>query len=179
MPALDGVIHTIRDQRVMLDEDLAVLYGVATKVFNQAVHRNQDRFPEDFRFQLTPDEYQALRSQSVTSKGRGGRRHMPWAFTEQGVAMLSGVLSSPQAVAVNIEIMRTFVRLRSAMVSQAKILHRLGLVESHVRRTAAQLGQHKTETDQALKVVFEALRQLARHAPSDGPPPPPVGFDLA
>jgi hypothetical protein len=170
-------IQVLRGQRVLLDEDLAKLYGVETKVFNQAVKRNADRFPEDFRFQLTEEEAASLRSQSVTSKGRGGRRYLPFAFTQEGVAMLSSVLSSPRAVAVNIEIMRAFVRMREAMVSQAEILRRLGLVEATGKRTAAELGLHKAEVSKALKVVFEALRQLADQAPAQPDPPrEPIGF---
>jgi len=96
-----------------MDADLANLYGVPTKVLNQAVRRNKDRFPDDFIFQLSKREDDSLRSQSVTSKGRGGRRYLPYAFTEQGVAMLSTVLKSPRAIQVNIEIMRVFVRLEN------------------------------------------------------------------
>jgi hypothetical protein len=98
---VERAIHAIRGQRVMLDEDLARLYGVPTKVFNQAVRRNLSRFPRDFRFQLTPKEARNLRSQSVTSSFHGGRRYAPWAFTQEGVAMLSSVLGSPRAIAVN------------------------------------------------------------------------------
>jgi hypothetical protein len=104
-------IHTIQGHRVMLDADLAELYDVPTKAFNQAIQRNMDRFPEDFMFQLTEEEFAGLRSQFVTSKkGRGGRRYLPYVFTEQGVAMFSGVLNSHRAVQVNIAIMRAFVR---------------------------------------------------------------------
>jgi hypothetical protein len=103
----------------MLDADLAELYDVPTKAFNQAIQRNMDRFPEDFMFQLTEEEFAGLRSQFVTSKkGRGGRRYLPYVFTEQGVAMLSGVLNSHRAVQVNIAIMRAFVRMRRMLVSQ-------------------------------------------------------------
>src|SRR5687767_8825910 len=110
-------ICVVRGHRVMLDADLAELYGVPTKVLLQAVRRNGERFPEDFRFQLEPDESEALRSQFVTSKktGRGGRRYAPFVFTEQGVAMLSSVLRSPRAIAINIEIMRAFVKLREVL----------------------------------------------------------------
>ena len=106
-------IYLLRNQKVLLDEDLAVMYGVTTKLLNQAVKRNLERFPEDFMFQLTVEEVSSLRSQFVTSKkGRGGRRYAPFAFTEQGVAMLSGILTSPTAIAVNIQIMRIFVKMR-------------------------------------------------------------------
>ncbi|MBP88414.1 MAG: hypothetical protein CMJ64_17155 [Planctomycetaceae bacterium] len=109
---LEELIHIVRGQRVMLDADLAKLYGVRT-VVNQAVQRSADRFPEDFAFQITQQEFTSLMSQLVTSKvGRGGRRKCPCVFTEHGVAMLSSVLKSPVAAQVNIEIIRTFVRLR-------------------------------------------------------------------
>ncbi len=118
-----------------------------------------------------------MRSQFATSKGRGGRRYLPQVFTQEGVAMLSCVLSSPKAIDVNLEIMRVFVRLREAMVSQADILRRLGLVEATGKRTAAELGLHKAEVSKALKVVFEALRQLADQAPAQPDPPrEPIGF---
>lgn len=112
-------IHTIRGKQVMLDKDLAELYGVETKVLNQAVKRNIERFPDDFMFQLNKDEWEFLRSQIVTIKsGRGEHvKYLPFAFTEQGVAMLSGVLRSPIAVEVNIRIMRTFVAVRQYLAS--------------------------------------------------------------
>src|ERR1700757_2273129 len=114
--ALASRIHLIRSHRVMLDVDLAALYGVQTKVLVQAVKRNLARFPEDFMFQLAGEEWANLRSQSVTSSsGHGGRRTAPYAFTEQGVAMLSSVLGSDRAIAVNIEIMRAFVRIRKLL----------------------------------------------------------------
>jgi hypothetical protein len=144
---------------------------------NEAVKRNAKRFPADFMFRLTADEVDGLRSQSATSKGRGGRRYLPQAFTQEGVAMLSCVLSSPKAIDVNLEIMRVFVRLREAMVSQTDILRRLGLIEANSKRTAAELGLHKADVSKALKVVFEALRQLADQEPSHSDAPrEPIGF---
>ena len=149
-------ILSIRGQKVMLDADLAELYGVATKALNQAVRRNIERFPHDFMFQLTPKESEglkdylgstALRSQSVTSKeGRGGRRYLPLAFTEQGVAMLSSVLRSPRAVQVNIAIMRAFVKLREMLASHRDLARRLDEMESRY--------------DAQFKVVFDAIREL-------------------
>jgi uncharacterized protein YciW len=150
----------------MLDEDLAELYGVETRRLVEQVRRNPERFPGDFMFQLTKEEAAALRSQSATSKGRGGRRYAPYVFTEQGVAMLSGVLRSPTAVAVNIAIMRAFVELRRAATSYAEIERRLSELE---RASRDKLSKH----DQQLAHVFEALRQLI------SPPPRPkrrVGF---
>src|SRR2546423_10548818 len=114
-------IYRIRGQKVMLDSDLAELYQVLTKALNQAVRRNLDRFPEDFMFQLTPAEFYDLKSQIVTSSWGGMRRALPYAFTEHGIAMLSGVLKSPRAIRVNIEIMRAFVKLRQMLVSNAEL----------------------------------------------------------
>ena len=133
-------------EKVILDADLAALYGVATRVLVQAVKRNSERFPPDFMFQLTPEEFALLRSQTVTSRGWGGRRYPPYAFTEQGVAMLSGVLRSPRAVQVNIEIMRAFVRLRRWVASHAKL--------------AKKLAEMEAKYDEQFTVVFEALKQL-------------------
>src|SRR5919108_4236334 len=111
--AIRGTIHIVRGERVLLDADLAELYGVETKRLNEAVSRNKPRFPSDFMFQISAEEARHLRSQFATSKpeGRGGRRYLAYAFTEHGVAMLSSVLSSPRAIAVNVLIMRTFVQL--------------------------------------------------------------------
>ena len=140
-------ILTARGHRVMLDADLAELYDVPTKAFNQAIQRNMDRFPEDFMFQLTEEEFAGLRSQFVTSKkGRGGRRYLPYVFTEQGIAMLSGVLNSHRAVQVNIAIMRAFVRMRRMLVSHEEL----------ARTVAALEGKY----DSQFRVVFDAIRAL-------------------
>ena len=139
-------ILSIRGHRVMLDADLAELYGVATKRLNEAVRRNAARFPEDFMFQLMPDEAESLRSHYATSKGRGGRRYIPYAFTELGVAMISSVLNSERAVQVNIAIMRAFVRLRELAASHKDVHRRLDEME----------GKY----DRQFKVVFDAIRAL-------------------
>jgi hypothetical protein len=146
-------ILLIRDQRIMLDSDLAALYGVPTKVLVQSVKRNLTRFPEDFMFRLTMQETAALRSHRVTSKnrrGRGGRRYPPYAFTEQGVAMLSGVLRSHRAIEVNIAIMRTFVQIRRMLASDEAFLREIKALEK--------------KYDAQFKVVFDAIRWLT--APS-------------
>ncbi|HEX5989563.1 MAG TPA: ORF6N domain-containing protein [Solirubrobacterales bacterium] len=125
-PAIEKRIFVIRNRQVMLDEDLADLYGIETKRLIQQVKRNLKRFPEDFMFQLSKTETEALRSQFATSnEGRGGRRYAPYVFTEQGVAMLSGVLHSDRAIAVNVEIMRAFVELRRVATSYTALQERL------------------------------------------------------
>ena len=123
---IEGAIHVIRGQRVMLDSDLADLYGVTTGRLNEQVSRNKERFPDDFAFQLTQQEFTNLISQIAISKqGAGGRRKRPWVFTEQGVAMLSSVLRSKTAARVNIEIMRSFVRLRRLMATPGELVEQL------------------------------------------------------
>jgi hypothetical protein len=138
-------IVLIRGQKVMLDQDLAYLYGVSTKVLNQAVRRNESRFPSDFMFQLTREEVVNLRSQFVTAEPRN-IRYLPYAFTEQGVAMLSSVLRSERAVRVNIEIMRAFVQLRQMLASHADLARKLETLE--------------TKYDSQFKIVFDAIREL-------------------
>jgi hypothetical protein len=140
----------LRGHKVLLDADLADLYGVETRVLVQAVKRNLERFPEDFMFQLSREELDVLRSQFVISNaGRGGRRYAPYAFTEQGVAMLSSVLHSPQAIAVNIEIMRAFVRLREMLASNKELAKRLEELE----------GKFQAH-DQAISGILHAIREL-------------------
>ncbi len=146
----------------MLDEDLANLYGILTKNLVRAVSRNRARFPDDFMFRLTADEFTRLRFQIGTSNIiRGGRRYPPYAFTEHGVAMLSSVLNSPEAIQVNIEIMRTFVKLRGLVVANAEL--------------AARLDELEGKYDRQFKVVFDAIRELA--APAD-PPTRKLGFPV-
>jgi hypothetical protein len=169
-------IHLFRGQKVMLDFDLAALYGVATKVLNQAVRRNRRRFPEDFMFRLTGEEVLNLRSQFVTSRvhasggepvtanrsqfvtssKHGGARHRPYAFTEQGVAMLSSVLRSARAVQLNIAIMRAFVKLREALETNRELAKKFSELEKRV-------GKH----DDEIAAIIEAIRQLI--APPDKP----------
>lgn len=148
-------IRLIRDVRVVLDEDLAKLYGVAVKRLNEQVHRNRERFPSDFMFRMTQEEVSYLRSQFATSRSWGGRRHLPFAFTEQGVAMLSGVLKSPRAIRVNIHIMRAFVAMRKYALTHEELARRIDELEG--------------EYDERFAVVFEALRKM------EEPPPRPGG----
>jgi hypothetical protein len=129
-------IYLIRGHKVMLDSDLAELYQVTTKALNQTVKRNLGRFPEDFMFELSSDEADFLRSQTVTSKkGRGGRRYLPYAFTEQGVAMLSSILKSRRAIQVNIAIMRTFVRLRELVGVKQTACCKIGCFRAEIRQS--------------------------------------------
>src|SRR5262249_17464518 len=149
----------IRGHKVMLDADLAILYGESVGRLNEAFKRNRDRFPDDFMFQLSPAEFHNLRAQlghpnlksqiAISSSDWGGRRHPPYAFTEQGVAMLSGVLRSKRAVRVNIEIMRAFVRLRELLSTHRELAQKLAELEH-------KIGSH----DEQIQIVFEAIRQL-------------------
>jgi hypothetical protein len=152
---IDQAILMVRSHKVMLDKDLAGLYGVTTKALNQAVRRNSGRFPEDFMFRLTPEEAEPLRSQSVTASKRNVR-YRPYAFTEQGVAMLSSVLRSERAVLVNVEIMRAFVRMRQLLTANADLARRLDALEK--------------QYDVQFKAVFDAIRELMTP-----PPVPPRG----
>ncbi|MCR4274616.1 MAG: ORF6N domain-containing protein [Candidatus Campbellbacteria bacterium] len=162
-------IYFIRNKRVMTDSDLAELYEVTTKVLNQAVRRNMERFPEDFMFQLTKEEnliFQSgtsgsryLKSQFVTSRSWGGRRKPVFVFTQEGVAMLSGILRSPRAVQVNIVIMRAFVHLREILSTHKELLQRLIELEK--------------KYDERFRIVFEAIQQMMREP---DPPRHPIGF---
>jgi hypothetical protein len=151
-------ILVLRGRRVLLDAEIAALYGVATKVLLQAVRRRAERFPEDFMIQITAEEWAALRSQILTSNARrGGRRYLPHAFTEQGVAILSSVLNSRRAIAVNIRIMRAFVKMREMLDSHKDLSRRFEQLES-------QLGKKLTAHDDAIAAILSAIRQLT-HAP--------------
>jgi len=150
---IEESILLLRGHRVLLDSTLAVLYGVETRTLIQAVQRNRERFPADFMFQLTNQDVAILRSQIVISRW-GGRRYMPFAFTEQGVAMLSSVLNSPQAIRINIEIMRAFVRLREMISTNKELSKKLDELERKV-----------STHDQAIAGLITAIRELATPAP--------------
>lgn len=150
---IETKILLIRGQKVMLDEDLSELYGVETKQLTRQVRRNMERFPEDFMFRLTKEEF--LRCQFGTSK-RGGRRYLPYAFTEQGVAMLSSVLNSKRAILVNVQIMRTFTKLR-------------GMLLAHDEGLRKKIEARERKYDRQFKIVFDAIRKLLE------PPPKPRG----
>ena len=146
---IEQKIYLVRGHKVMLDRDLAEMYEVPTRRLNEQVKRNISRFPSDFMFQLSSEEADNLRSQFATSSsGHGGRRYLPYVFTEQGVAMRSSVLNSERAVQVNIAIMRTFVKLRQMLASNAELARRLAAMEK--------------KYDTQFKVVFDAIRELMR-----------------
>lgn len=170
---LDQAIYLIRGQRVMLDSDLASPYGVETSNLNKAVKRNLERFPKDFMFQITESEWAVLRSQNGISSGgnltfqngiskgnHGGRRTLPYVFTQEGVAMLSGVLRSERAIKVNIEIMRAFVRFRHILASNQELINRLDSLEQRY--------------DKNFAVVFDAIQQILAIPPTTQP----IGFQL-
>ncbi len=151
---ISNKIYFIRSEKVMLDSDLAELYGVSTKSLNLAVKRNVLRFPKDFMFQVNHEEIKSLRFQIETSKsGRGGRRYLPFMFTEKGVAMLSSVLNSERAIHVNIQIMRTFTKLREYLATHENLKKKIEAVE---RKFEGKFKNH----DRQFQAVFEAIRQL-------------------
>ncbi|MBQ9427821.1 MAG: ORF6N domain-containing protein [Paludibacteraceae bacterium] len=180
---IENLIHVIRDKQVMLDRDLARLYGVETNRLNEQVKRNIERFPEDFMFQLTKEEFKCLRSQIATSNvktidltsqiaisnKRGGQRYMPYAFTENGVAMLSGILRSPQAVSMNIQIMRTFNAMRHFIASNTQMFQRLEEIERNqlalnthqveLSSNQKKISSHLAENDKKLEEVFRRLNE--------------------
>lgn len=161
LEVIESHILTIRGHRVMLDSHLAELYQVETKNLNKAVKRNPRRFPEGFMFQLTEKEAESLRFQTGTSNaGRGGRRYMPYVFTEQGVAMLSSVLRSDRAADVNVAIMQAFVKMREAMIAHKDLSRRLNDMER--------------KYDKQFRVIFDALRELMEPPPV--PSKKPIGF---
>ena len=166
LSTIQNLIYEIRGYRVMLDSDLAALYGVLTKNLNKAVKRNLQRFPQDFMFQLTEEEYaNLLRFQIGTSKEkRGGRRYLPYVFTEQGIAMLSSVLQSEQAIQVNIQIMRTFVQLKQWALAHKDLAKRLSDLEQY-------FIQHAKDNKEDFEQIYEALSLLM-----DRTRPAKIGF---
>lgn len=157
---IEQKIFLVREKKVMIDQHLAFLYNVPTMVLNQAVKRNSDRFPEDFMFQLTHEEYKTLISQIVISKkGRGGVRKLPHVFTEQGIAMLSSVLRSPRAIAVNIQIIRTFTKLREFLKNHDDLIQKINTMEK--------------KYDSQFRTIFDVIRRLIE---DEKKPPRKIGF---
>ncbi|MCX6997101.1 MAG: ORF6N domain-containing protein [Kiritimatiellaeota bacterium] len=161
---IEQAILLIRGQRVLLDRDLAALYGVETKNLNKAVRRNLDRFPADFMFQLTAEEVECSRFQFGTLKRGQNIKYLPCVFTQEGVAMLSSVLRSPRAILVNIAIMRAFVRLRETFALHKELAHKLADLERRIE------GH-----DTGIRTLFDAIRQLMS---PPAPPPPEIGFNV-
>lgn len=157
---IESLIHTVRGHRVILDEDIAALYGVETRQLVRAVQRNAERFPQDFMFRLTAEEFGALWRDLDKSGRHGGRRKVPYVFTEHGVAMLSGVLRSDRAIRVNVQIIRAFVRMRAVLAAHEDL--------------AVRLDELEAKYDQQFSVVFDAIRQLML---PPAPPHRPVGFE--
>ena len=158
---IEGMVYALRGRRVMIDADLAALYETETRSVNQAVRRNLERFPEEFVFRLTAEEWQSLRSQiGISNEGRGGRRSAPLVFTEHGAVMLATVLNSPRAVRASIEIVRAFVRLRALMTTHADL--------------AKKIAELEARYDGQFRKVFEALRFLIE-PPAE--PKPRIGFE--
>jgi ORF6N domain. len=170
---IQSKIHTIRGQKVILDRDLAALYGVETKVLNQAVKRNMERFPSDFMFQLTENEWECLRSQIVTSN-KGGRRYLPYAFTEQGVAMLSGLLNSDVAIEMNIAIMRAFVATRHLLINSpiekmTELQQEVRELKLYIEEVFADQNDINEDTRIQLELINQSLAELQaeKHRPRE------------
>lgn len=172
---IKDLIYTVRGFKVMLDSDLAMLYEVQTKVLNQAVKRNIQRFPKHFMFQLKEEEYQAIkvRSQFVTSPKGGGRQYLPYVFTEQGVAMLSSVLRSEKAIQINIQIMDTFVKMRQWAIENKEMGQRLAELEHYFIEHCKDSENDKLETQQHLNKIYEAINLLM-----DRTKPSEIGFKI-
>lgn len=156
---IERVILLVRGEKVILDADLAALYGVETRAFVQAVKRNSERFPKDFMFQVTSKEFASLRSQFVISKGKGGRRHAPYAFTEHGAIMAANILKSDRAVRASVQVVRAFVKLRQMLASDTELGRKLDELEK--------------KYDRQFKIVFDAIRRLMSPPPAKAKP---IGF---
>jgi len=180
---IESLIYEIRGQKVMLDRDLAKMYGVETKVLNQAVKRNMKRFPEDFMFQLTPEEYDILKSQFVTSSW-GGTRKLPYVFTEQGLAMLSGLLNSDVAIKVNIAIMRTFVTIRNHLYTTQRftaeleaIKAKLELLERNDEDNLEAINDLSEDMRREIDTIYQAIAALSvKEPPQKEPQRQKIGF---
>jgi phage regulator Rha-like protein len=172
MEPVENLIHLIRGQRIILDADLALVYGVPTKRLNEAVKRTLERFPSDFAFLLKPQEVASLRSQIATSKGRGGRRYIPRAFTEFGAIMAANVLNSPRAVQMSVFVVRAFVKMREALSQNRHLAEKLAELE---RRLTGRLDVH----EQAIVHILDEIKKLMEPLP---PPPEPkrreIGFHV-
>lgn len=162
---VDSIIHVLRGQKVILDADLAALYGVSVKRLNEQIKRNAARFPSDFAFRLAQSEYRSLKSQFVTSSsGHGGRRKLPWAFTEHGAIMAANVLNSERAIKMSIFVVRAFVRMREALIANRQLLAKL-----------SELEQRIDSHDAEIQELLNAIRELTAPLPANGRR---IGFEL-
>jgi hypothetical protein len=179
-PGIEPMILTVPGQKVVLDMELARIYGVTTKVFNQAVKRNRRKFPPDFMFRLTADEYENLRSQIVTSKcgpnrsqsvtgSHGGRRYLPYAFTEHGAVMAANILRSKRAVQMSVFVVRAFIRMRQMLIEQRGLSRKLAELE---RELTARLDVHET----AINEMFRQIKRLLSPPSEPEPPKKRIGF---
>ncbi len=168
---LENRIISIRDEQVMLDSDLAELYGVETRTLNQAVTRNQDRFPEDFMFKLSNGEWGALKEKDPELKSWGGKRKNPRVFTEHGVLMLSSVLNSERAVQVNIRIVRVYSRMRRMILNDKEVFRKLEGLEKEMSEKKGKLEEH----DRAIQRIFQTLKRLLAH---EKKPRRRIGYDI-
>jgi phage regulator Rha-like protein len=169
---IETLIVSVRSEKVILDVDLARIYGVSTKVLNQAIKRNRDRFPSDFLFQLTSKEWKSLRSQIVTSKrGRGGRRYLPFALTEHGAIMAANVLNSKRAVRVSVFVVRAFVRMRGMLADDKELARRLAELEKELKD---RLDIHET----AIVGILQRIMNLIDPPPQAEPPKRRIGFGV-
>ena len=169
---IKNLIYTIRGYRVMFDSDLAMLYGVETFNLNKAVKRNIQRFPSDFMFQLTKDEWENLIFQNGISSGHGGRRFLPYVFTEQGIAMLSSILKSERAIAINIQIMRTFVQIKQFALENKELTKRLSELEHYFIEHCEDNRHDSEETKRQISKIYEAIGLLM-----DRTKPSKIGFN--
>lgn len=183
LQTIQNKIYEIRGQRVMLDFDLAALYQVETKVLNRAVKRNIERFPERYMFQLSKEEHDILRFQIGTSNGRGGTRYLPYAFTEQGVSMLSAVLRSPTAIQVSISIIDAFVAMRNYITTTttitaelAEIRAKLALMERTDEDNAEAVNDLSEDMRQELDTIYQAIAALSVKVPQARKQPQPIGY---
>ena len=180
---IEALIYEIRGQRVILDYQLAVLYGVETKNLKRAVKANIGRFPSDFMFELTKEEFEVLRCRNFTSKNRGGTRYMPYAFTQEGVAMLSGLLRSEVAVKANIHIMRAFVRMRSTLASVDKLSmdimemkHQIAELNHYMEDVLRDQNDINEETMMQLQLINESLAEMRSEKMSSDVARKRIGF---
>ena len=168
---LDELIRELRGQKVILDTDLARIYGIPTFRFNEAIKRNRERFPEDFMFRLTVAEFAALTSQfAISKKGRGGRRTLPYAFTEHGAIMAANVLNSPHAVQMSVFVVRAFLKMREALSASPQLAKKLAALE---KKLTARLDVHESAIVQVLQEVMQILNPPP---PPPSPPKPRIGF---